>query len=220
MSGDTPPIGRRVLVVDDEPIMTALLATALGSAGFEVRACANAREARAELGPFDPDAAILDIALGRGPSGIDLAHVLHRSHPQVAILMLTKHPDLRTAGLSPDDLPPGCGFLRKESVTNTTLLLEAVENVLADQAERMREDRRPSGRLANLTTRQVEVLRMVAQGYSSPEIARQRGITTSAVEKLLGAIYAALGVNGDSSLSPRSEAIRIFVSEAGLPERP
>jgi DNA-binding NtrC family response regulator len=88
-------------VVDDEPIMAALLATALESGGYEVRTAPDAPKARADLDRFDPDMVVLDIALGRGPSGVDLAHVVHRRHPGVGILLLTKHPDLRTAGISP-----------------------------------------------------------------------------------------------------------------------
>jgi len=210
---------RRLLVVDDEPIMAALLATALESGGYEVRTAPDAPKARADLDRFDPDMVVLDIALGRGPSGIDLAHVVHRRHPGVGILLLTKHPDLRTAGFAPEDLPPGCGFLRKESVTDTAELLAAVEEVLSDQAARTFDYHSPSGQLATLSPRQLEVLRMVAQGLTSPEIARRRHTTTSAVEKMLGTIYQALSIEPSSAVSQRAEAMRVFIAEAGLPDR-
>lgn len=210
---------RRILVVEDEPFTAALIDTALTSGGFEVHTSASAQQARHDVEKFDPDAAVLDISLGRGPNGVDLAHVLYRQHPGVALLLLTKHPDLRTAGLSEADLPPNCGFMRKESVTDTANLLEAVEGVLADQADRTRQDQDRSGPLSRLTPTQVDVLRMVAQGYTSPAIAEMRGTSTSAVEKMLGSIYEVLEIDTDLGISPRSEAMRIFIAHAGLPER-
>ncbi len=60
---------------------------------------------------------------------------------------------------------------------------------------------------------------MVAQGFTTTEIARRRGCTTSAVEKVLGVIYRRLNVDTDSAIHPRVEAIRIFAAAAVLPER-
>ena len=213
-----PAVNRRVLVVDDEPIMAALVSNALHSGGFLTRACASVREAREAIVAFDPDAAVIDISLGRGPTGIDLAHVLQRTHPGVAILLLTKHADLRAAGHEPGDLPAGCGLLRKESVGEVGELIGAIEALLAEHATRRPEQSR--GPLAKLTTRQVAVLRMVAQGYTNPEISRRRGTTTSAVEKMLAAIYSALGIEPSGEISQRAEVIRIFIANAGIPERP
>lgn len=209
---------RRVLVVDDEPIMAALVSNALHSGGFETRACASVREAREAIVAFDPDAAVIDISLGRGPTGIDLAHVLQRTHPGVAVLLLTKHADLRAAGHEPSDLPPGCRLLRKESVGEVDQLLAAIESLLAERTTRRPE--KSSGPLARLTMRQIVVLRMLAQGYTNPEIARQRGTTISAVEKMLAAIYNTLDIGPTGEISQRAEAMRIFIANAGIPERP
>lgn len=213
-----PAVSRRVLVVDDEPIMTALVSNALHSGGFVTHTCASVREAREAIVEFDPDAAVIDISLGRGPTGIDLAHVLQHTHPGVAVLLLTKHTDLRAAGHEQADLPAGCGLLRKESVGNVDELIGAVEALLAERATRRPEQ--SSGPLAKLTTRQVAVLRMVAQGYTNPEISRKRGTTTSAVEKMLAAIYSTLGIEPSGEISQRAEAIRVFIANAGIPERP
>ncbi len=71
--------------------------------------------------------------------------------------------------------------------------------------------------LAALTQTQFAVLRLVAQGYTTPRIAEMRGTTTSAVEKVLGSIYDALRIAKDDGISRRAEAMRIFIEYAGLP---
>ena len=210
---------RRVLVVEDEGFTSALVCAALRGGGFEVRAAASAAEARREVSDFDPDAALIDLNLGSGPSGVDLAHILHSQHPGTALLLLTKIPDLRAAGYTEADLPATCGFIRKEAVTDAGLLVQAVESALADRVQRMRGQLDQASPLAALTQTQFAVLRLVAQGYTTPRIAEIRGTTTSAVEKVLGSIYDALHIPKDDGISRRSESMRIFVEYAGLPPR-
>lgn len=210
---------RRVLVVEDESFTSGLVCAALRGGGFEVRAAATAAEARRAVADFDPDAAVIDVGLGSGPSGVDLAHILHRQSPGVALLLLTKLPDLRAAGYTEADLPPTCGLVRKEAITEAGLLVQAVEDALADQVQRGKADTNQSTPLAALTQTQLAVLRLVAQGYTTPRIAELRGTTVSAVEKVLGSIYDALHLEKEDGISRRSEAMRIFIEYAGLPPR-
>lgn len=210
---------RRVLVVEDEGFTSGLVCAALRGAGFEVRASASAAQARREVAAFDPDAAVIDLNLGTGPNGIDLAHILSHQNPGVALLLLTKFPDLRAAGYTEADLPPTCGFVRKEAVTDADLLIQAVESALADRVQRMKGHVDQASPLAALTETQFAVLRLVAQGYTTPRIAEIRGTTTSAVEKVLGSIYDALEIPKDDGISRRAEAMRIFVEYVGLPPR-
>jgi DNA-binding NarL/FixJ family response regulator len=169
---------------------------------------------------FDPDVALLDISLGEGPSGLDLAHVLHASRPDIALIFLTKHPDRRTAGLDGADVPPGCGFLRKDMVTDTGYLLEAIEAVLTNRPGMVRHDLAPDRPLATLTTKQVDVLRMVAQGLTNAAIARERHTSERSVEMLLHSVFGTLGIPTTGDVNPRVEAIRCYISAAGMPGRP
>ena len=94
---------RKALVVDDEPLVASLTASTLQAAGFDVRTAGSAGEARRQVDSFDPDVAILDISLGSGPTGVDLAHALDATHPGLGLLFLTKVTDLRTMNLTADD---------------------------------------------------------------------------------------------------------------------
>lgn len=210
---------RRLLIVEDEPLTAALLSDALGALHFDVATARSAAEARREIKRFDPDAALIDIVLGQGPSGIDLAHVIREQHPYMGVLLLTKYPDLETAGYHATGIPAGCGFLRKDMVGDKEAIVAALDEVLAERAERVRHDRDQDRPLGELTKAQVEVLRMMAAGYGNEAIAERRGCSVSAVQNLIVGIYRRLEIEPSGPINPRVEAIRRFVAVAGLPER-
>lgn len=215
-----PQWRRRLLVVEDEPLTARLLRDALEGLDFEVATAASAAEARTALEEFDPDVALVDLVLGGGPSGADLAHVIHRKHPGVGILILTRYPDLRSAGFPDDALPPGTGFVRKDLVEDSRYIVEAIDEVVAERSTEPRHDAEPDRPLAVLTSAQHEVLRMLAQGYDNAAIAERRACSRSSVENLIAEIYKRLGIDPRGQLNPRVEAVRVFASVAGLPDRP
>jgi hypothetical protein len=217
---DMPVKGRRLLVVEDEALMASLLSDVLTSTGFEVRTSGNVSDARSAIEDFDPDVVLLDISLGAGPSGIDLAHVLDAQRPDIALIFLTKHPDRRTAGLDVAAVPSRAGFLRKDMISDTNYLLESIESVLADRARDVRHDLLQDRPLVNLTKSQLEVLRMASQGLTNAAIAKRRNSTERAVEMLLQAVFAQLQIDASGDINPRIEAVRRYIEAAGLPERP
>ena len=207
------------MIVEDDPLTSSLLSDSLRAQGFAVLVAGDVVAALAAVDEFDPDVALIDLALGEGPSGLDLAHVLHREHPWIALLLLTKHPDLRTAGISEDELPPGCGFLRKDRVRDAVHLVAGIEAVLADRPEAVRDDQDPSKPLGTLTSRQLEILRYVALGYTNDYIARRMGTSRSSVERWVTDIFRRLNISTQGDLNPRVEAARRFIAVAALPER-
>jgi DNA-binding NarL/FixJ family response regulator len=209
---------RTVLVVEDEALVRSLLVQTLESAGFEAIGAANAVEAVRVLKGFDPDVALLDLDLGPGANGMDLLHIIQQQNSGTATLFLTKFPDVRSAGMSDKSGPTAQGFLRKELVGDSEYLISAIEAVLSNRKD-VRHDRRPDRPLAGLTSNQVGILRMLAQGYTNAEIAKRRGKTVSSVEQLLNSTFRALGLDGNKDLNPRIEAVRIFIQSAGIPNR-
>lgn len=212
------PVPRRLLVVEDEPLMSELLSEALVAAHFDVRTAPDALAAREQVERFDPDAVLLDISLGDGPTGLDLGHVLHRTRPDIALLFLTKHPDNRIGGAGAPDLPPNCGFLRKDKVRDTRHLIEAINTVLADRANLVRQDRDDQP-LAGLTAKQFDVLRRISLGMTNGAIAREMGVAESSVERWVVSIFKTLGIESNGSLNPRVEAVRRFITVVGIPQR-
>lgn len=209
---------RNLLIVEDEPLVAGLLKDSLSDHNLTIQVAHSAAEATEITQNFDPDIALLDINLGRGANGIDLAFILNKQHPGIAILLLTQHPDLRTAGFDEDDLPTGCGFLRKDEVKSTNDIIKAITS-LVNAKEEVRQDEDKSRPLAKLTNKQIEVLRMVAQGYTNTEIARRRQTSVRAVERMLTTIFITLEINHLADINPRVEAARLFIEVAGTPDR-
>lgn len=210
---------RRLLIVEDEPLMSSLLAQALTNDGFTVETAADVLQARAAVRNFDPDGVLLDISLGDGPSGLDLAHVLHAQRPDIALIVLTKYPDPRVVGVTVDELPPNCGFLRKDLVKDTAYLLEAINAVMTDRPREVRHDLDPSKPLAQLSPKHLEVLRLMATGYTNDFIGQMKGASQSTVERWTAEIFRALGIETRGTVNPRVEAVRQFIAAAGVPDR-
>lgn len=80
----------RLLVVDDDPEVRALLVRALERDGHEITSVASAREARSELATNSHEVMVLDLALP-DETGIELCESLRAARHPIAILMLTAH---------------------------------------------------------------------------------------------------------------------------------
>ena len=104
---------RSVLVVEDDGLLRDLIARALEGAGMLVETAATAADAKRAFSRMDPDAAVIDIELGPGPNGFDLADVLRSRAPHVAVVFLTNLPDPRFASRGGDEIAGGVSYLRK-----------------------------------------------------------------------------------------------------------
>lgn len=209
---------RRVLVVEDQGLMAALIRDALVSAGFEVQCEPDVASALTAIEEFDPDAAVLDIDLGPGPSGFDLGKRLAADRPDIAVLFLTDKPEAMATPVDTRSLPPSAGFLLKRRVRDVATLIEAVEYVLADLSEQARQEYVPVGNLPDLDARQMLVLRMVAQGLTNAAIARRLGVSESSVERWLVSLFRSMGITGREDMNPRVEATRRYIAACGLPD--
>lgn len=210
---------RKLLIVDDDPLVGRMLNDGLAPLGFEIREVASTAEARRALREFDPDLAVVDLELRGGPSGVDLAHIIHSEHPGVGVLILTRFPDLRSAGYADDALPPGVGFVRKDAVEHPEEIEAALNAVAAESPADVGQAGGVPAFLELLTPAQREVLALVAQGYDNDAIAAMRACSRSSVANLLVGIYRRLDIDQGGLLNPRVEAVRRYTAAVGLPER-
>jgi len=210
---------RKLLLVEDEPLMASLLAESLRAANFKVQTAPDASTARKVIDRFDPDILLLDISLGDGPSGVHLAHAVHETRADIAILILTKHPDAKSATADGLDLPPNVGFLRKHLVNDVSYLLNAIEKVLADRHDEVRQDEPVTNALSPLGTQAMKVLNLIAQGYNNTEIASRMNLSVKSVERWIETIYRELEINSKGGINPRVEAARKYYLIAGISQR-
>jgi DNA-binding NarL/FixJ family response regulator len=212
-------MGRSVMVVEDDPLTRGLLAEALTSAGFIVGAVADGVAAQRMFRRMDPDAVILDVDLGRGVTGFDIADAIVAQAPGTGILFLTNLPDSRFAGRNPESLPANAGYLRKDLLADTGALVDALDAVMRGAHDRApRHDRDPQRPMASLSATQIEILRMVSLGMSNQQIAHERGTSTKAVHNVIARALTAIGVENADEGSSRVTAARNFIRVAGLPE--
>lgn len=207
-----------VLIVEDEPMVRALLSSLLESDGFKVKQASNAAEARTVTKDFQPEVAVLDIELGSGPSGVDLAHILRAQFPTVGLVFLTHIPEPRVVGVENRNIPKNSAYLRKDRMADAGVLRQAIEATVKNRVPKeLRDDKNSSHKLTDVSRSQLDVLRMVAMGHSNQEIAAQRGTTVRAVEHLVKRAFAAAGVDASAPGNARVVAAREFIQVAGMP---
>ena len=201
---------RRVLVVDDEPIIRTLVSERLTQHGFECYTAADALSAKRVMLKEDPDALVVDLDLGDGPSGTELIGALSAMNPSLGFVLLTNYTptpaELKSAG--------NLRYLNKRDVSDIKLVVDALDSVLRHGEQQIGE--LSPGVLSKLTPGQLAVLGLLAKGMSNSEIALKRGVGLRAVEQTIHRLYAALDLHRAAGGSARVAASRIYTSEMGL----
>ena len=210
------PLRRTIVVVENESLLRDLIARSLETAGFDVSTAANAADAKRAVKASDPDVCVVDIELGPGPNGFDFAEYLSREAEDVGVVFLTNLPDPRFANRDVKVITQNQAYLRKSQLVDSKELIEAVNAVLKEQdVDKFRHDQNLERPLAELSRRQISVLKLVAEGYSNNQIAEERGTTVRAVEGMVSRIFQALGVEAQGLGNARVEATRMYLSAAG-----
>jgi DNA-binding NarL/FixJ family response regulator len=204
----------RVLLVEDNDFTRSTVAASLRAEGCVVVAAASsAKEALSAATDHDLDCAVLDLHLGPGPSGIDVAHGLRKHDSDLGIVILTSYSDPRLLSGHQRELPEGAVYAVKDEVRSTAKLREQLDIAVGDTP-------RPSGQASGhitLTDTQVELLRMVAQGLTNAEIARRRVVTERSVETALARILRKLDMTPSENENPRVLLMKAYHSLIGGP---
>jgi DNA-binding NarL/FixJ family response regulator len=181
------------------------LARLLDEAGFEVVGQASTGEELLErVDATRPDVAIVDIRMPPTytDEGLRAAHEIRARHPSVAVLVLSQFVrpsyalDLLSEGTE------GLGYLLKDRVSDLGELASSVRrvadggSVLDPLVVRQLVSRPRSGPdpLDDLTEREQEVLKLMAEGRSNKAIAEQLFITEHTVEKHVKSILGKLRI--------------------------
>ncbi|NCX39585.1 MAG: response regulator [Actinobacteria bacterium] len=113
----------RLILVEDDAFTRATLGDALAHQGFDVKArVATAAEALAAQKECDPQVAVLDLDLGIGPTGIDVAIALRSRNPKIGIVFLTTYKDPRLIESNLPSLPEGAIYLNKLEMNSTSTI--------------------------------------------------------------------------------------------------
>jgi DNA-binding NarL/FixJ family response regulator len=196
----------RVLVADDHGVVREGLTSLLtGEPGFDVLGEAgSAEEAVALALERRPDLVVMDVSMPK-MGGIEATRKLKDEAPGVRVLMLTVHEDKELMRAA---IRAGAGgYVLKRAIKSE--LLHAIRTVMDDQLYvhpvmarillmAMPEERDPVAVEPDvpLTPREIDVLRLLAQGYTNRQAGKILGISVRTVEYHRGNLTAKLKLDG------------------------
>jgi DNA-binding NarL/FixJ family response regulator len=175
---------------------------------------------------LSPDVVVTDIRMPptHSDEGIRLAARLRHSHPEVGVVVLSQFDDPVYAMALFEDGSAGRGYLLKERVRTPDDLGRAVREVAAGgsvvdarivESALAMQRRRQSSRLNELTPRELEILGLIAEGWSNAAIADKLVITKRAVEGHVGAIFTTLDLGASGDVSRRVKAALMYLAGQG-----
>jgi DNA-binding NarL/FixJ family response regulator len=194
----------RVVIAEDAAMMREGLARLLTDRGHRVVASVGTADelltAVADL-PEPPDAAIIDVRMPptHTDEGLRAALRLRRDHPDVGVLVFSQYVETRYAAelLAPGG--GGVGYLLKDRVADVAEFVDALSRVATGGTaldpevvgHLLRASRHSAG-LSTLTTRERQVLTLMAEGRSNTAIGEALAITPGVVEKHVASIFGKL----------------------------
>jgi DNA-binding NarL/FixJ family response regulator len=191
----------RVALADDDVLLREGLASLLERSGFEVVGqCGSASELIALVREHRPGLAVVDIRMPptHTTEGLDAARVIREEFPDVAVLVLSAHVEVEHAM---DIIGSGerTGYLLKSRVTDVDDFIETLQRIVRGASvidpalvQELVAAQRVDDPLEELTSREREVLALMAEGRSNAGIAKRLWVTEGTVEKHVRSILMKL----------------------------
>lgn len=191
-----------VLLVDDHPVVrSGLRALLAGEPTLDVvGAAATAEEALTLVATLDPDVVLSDLRLGDGIDGVTLTETLRRGGERPAVLILTTYDN--DSDIVRAVMAGAAGYLLKDA--EPEVIVQGIHDaaggrlVLSPELEQRVADRMTHG-VPQLSDRELDVLRLVADGLANKEIARTLFISEATVKTHLVHIFGKLHTDSRTS---------------------
>ena len=191
----------RVVVCDDHPLFREGMVRVLkASGGIEVVGeAADGRTALDAIRELKPDVAVVDYKMP-GLDGVALAHAVTRDELPTKVLLVSAFDD---SSIVYEALSAGAlGFMSKEAppeqvVDAVRAIARGEEVVPPDLARGLAGEvrKRAKGAMMVLTSRELEMVRFIADGLSVPDISRQIHLSPATVRTHIQKLYEKLGVS-------------------------
>jgi DNA-binding NarL/FixJ family response regulator len=211
----------RVVLGEDSLLLRAGLASLLDDAGIEVVGQAGdlddlLRKVRAHK----PDVAIVDIKMPptHTDEGLQAALIIRSELPGTAVLVLSQYVERQYATELLAESAEGVGYLLKDRVADIDRFIDAVRrvadggSVLDPEVVSQMLARRSMGPLDQLTSREREVLALMAEGRSNHSIPAELVVTERAVEKHVTNIFSKLGLPATAEDHRRVLAVLAYLN--------
>jgi DNA-binding NarL/FixJ family response regulator len=189
-----------------------------------VATCGDLESLLAAVEAEHPDVVVTDIRMPPHGSdeGIQAADRLRGTHPEVGVVVLSQFADPRYALALLDGGTERRAYLLKERVEDLEQLVHAIQVVAEGGsvidpkvveglvAQKARAEESP---LAELTPRERDVLRQMAEGKNNAAIADALVLTERSVEKVIHSIFLKLGITWESTVHKRVKAVILYLGE-------
>lgn len=207
-----------VLICEDDGLFREMLQTSLASQpSVEVLGAVPDGESVIRLArELKPQVVLVDIELQSEPNGIEAGQIIKEADPSIGIVVLSVHKDKEYINSIPMDQAVGWSYLWKNSVADLSALTRAVEGTAAgltimDPAVVRSLRPKEESVISTLSARQLEVLELMAQGYSNRRIAQQLFLGEKSVENYVKVVYEKLHITREDSLNPRVQAVVLYL---------
>jgi DNA-binding NarL/FixJ family response regulator len=194
----------RVVIADDAPLIREGVARLLAENGVEiVDQVGDADALLRSVRDLRPDVALVDIRMPptHTSEGLRAAREIRSRYPETAVLVLSQHLEPDYALQLVEAKPERVGYLMKERVGRVEQLLDAVRRVAAGECvvdravvDDLLARRRRVDPLGELTSREREVVALMAEGRSNHGICRALWVSPKTVETHIRGAFAKLGI--------------------------
>jgi len=188
-----------------------------------VAAVGNATELLDAVRRFTPEAVLTDIRMppGHHMEGIEAAHAIRAAYPDIGVAVLSQHTDASYALALFQDGTAGFAYLLKDRLADLEDLIKALREVIAGgsvidpqvvDALVTRRSQTARSPLNALSPRELDVLRVMAQGETNVGIEQALHLSGSTVEKHVNSIFTKLRL-ADAPVHRRVAAVLTFLKD-------
>ena len=190
----------RILIVEDNPIIATDIKSLLRHEEFHVVGIAkDASRAYDLLTVQKPNFVVLDVHLGTGPSGIDVAEVIHEKY-HIPYIFLTSFSDSETLAAAQEQAP--FGYLVKPFQDQT--LITTISVAWSNWSRMQKKEQLDLTKLAvDLTKQEIKICHLLVQGLSYKQTCTSLFISMNTLKYHVKNIYTKAEVNSRSELSAR-----------------
>jgi len=194
----------KVMLVENDRTLLTMLANSLAQFGQNITAIANnSSDAIKLFQKVNPEVVILDIDLGDAIDGIELANIMQKSNPNIGIVFLTSFNDHRFAFVSKKEIPKNYIYLRKQQISNVKMVSDAILEAATSSKKYSYSTPVTKNYHAELSDRDIELMRHISKGYSNIKIARILKIEQKSCENAISRLLKKLEIPPDKEVNQR-----------------
>jgi DNA-binding NarL/FixJ family response regulator len=211
----------RVVIADDSTLLREGLVRLLEEAGFDVAGQASDARGLLELVRVNqPNVAIVDIRMPptHTDEGLRAAEDIRAHHSGIGVLILSEYLEAHYAVRLIQAASGGMGYLLKDRVSDLSSFVDAVRRVAngefvidPDIVTQLVARRRSPSPLDELTPREIEVLRLMAEGRSNRSICQKLFLSPNTVESHVRNILSKMGLEESSNENRRVLAVITYL---------